>query len=101
MKLIIVLGILSVLMLGIITLILFFIGASKKERYEDDIIFIEMAVKGWIVNDNNYRIITEMFKSVWRNNCDTTRTAKVYTRFKKKYKEFSPHHILEEMIHQN
>ena len=100
MKLIIILGAVSVLMLGIIALILFFIGASKKERYEDDIVFIEMAVKGWIVNDNNYRILTEMFENVWRNNCDPARTAKVYARFKKKYKEFSPY-ILADKVYQN
>lgn len=85
--------------MGIIALLLFF-NASKEQRYNEDIEFIEMCVKNWIINDNNYRIITEMFERIWRNNCHPERTAKVYSRFKRKYKEFSPY-ILADSIYQN
>lgn len=88
-----------VIMVAIIASLMF-LNASKEKRYEEDIQFIEMCIKNWIVNDNNYRIITEMFEALWRNNQNPERTAKAYSRFKRKYKEFTPY-ILAESIYQN
>lgn len=100
MTLVIALFALSAVILVIVTITLVFLNSSKEHRYNEDIEFLEMAMKNWIVNDSNFRIITEMFEGVWRNNCNPQRTSKAYARFKRKYKEFSPY-ILAELVNQN
>jgi hypothetical protein len=101
MALIYALLILSAAIIMTVTVILFFFVKSKENRYEEDIIFIEMAIHNWIINDNNYRILTRMFEDIWRNNCNKQRTIKAYSRFKRKYKEFYPEYHLKELVNQN
>jgi len=98
---IITLFVLASFVLALVTLYLIWLKKSEKERYNEDMEFLEPCIKNWIVNDNNYRIITELFEDVWRNNKDPLRTSKAYSRFKRKYKEFYPENRLKELINQN
>lgn len=101
MSLSIAMVLLSAVILVIITIILLLLNASKEERYEQDIIFIEMCIKNWTVTKNNYYVITEMFERIWRNNQNPERTNKAYSRFKNKYQEFYPKYVIKELVNQN
>jgi len=101
MTIIYALVLLSAVIILAVTVLLLIFNRNKEIRYEDDIIFVEMAIKSWVVNDNNYRIITHVFENIWRNNCNEQRTAKAYSRFKRKYKEFYPEYHLTELVTQN
>lgn len=70
--------------------ILYLISKSKKQRYLQDIIFLENAVENFIVNKNNYKTISYLFSDIYRNDQDKGRTFKAWEKFLIKYHNYLP-----------
>jgi len=73
---------------------LFMIGASKKSRYLEKIIYLESAVRTWQLTKGNYIFIRDAFDEIERNNQDKARTRELYDQFVIKYQKFKKAEII-------
>jgi len=73
-----------------VIVVLLLISKSKKQRYLQDIIFLENAVDNFIVNKNNYKTISYLFSDIFRNDQDKGRTYKAWEKFLIKYESYFP-----------
>ena len=81
-----------------LSLILFLIGASKKNRYFEKIIYLESVVRDWHVSEANYIFIRDAFDEIERNNQDRQRTRELYDQFIIKYQKFKKAEIIKSSV---
>ena len=77
-----------------LVMILFMIGASKKSRYIEKIIYLESVVRTWHISEANYSYIRDAFTEIERNNQDKPRTRELYDLFIIKYQKFKKAEII-------
>ena len=92
--LIIISGVIAFLLVGILSII----GMSRLARYRQDMIFLETVVDHWIVSKENYYTILKLFADIRENDQDEERTELAWRRFVKKFAEFSPVEVAEELL---
>lgn len=79
----------GVMTVAVITLIAM-IGRSQKQRYYQDMIFLEKCLKNWVITKQNYYTLGEMFDNIYRNDYDRERTHRAWKIFMNKYSSFFP-----------
>jgi len=86
-------GLMSLVVLGLLIVFfftMFLLGLSKKQRYEQDMIFLESCLHNWIITKRNFDYLMKEFNAVYRNNQDENRTEIAWNLFVEKYKKFFP-----------
>jgi hypothetical protein len=86
--------IIAIIITFFLSLILFLIGASKKSRYMEKIIYLESVVRDWHISEANYIFIRDAFDEIERNNQDRQRTRELYDLFIIKYQKFKKAEII-------
>jgi len=90
--------IIGIILTLFLVMILFMIGASKKNRYFEKIIYLESAVRDWHISEANYIFIRDAFDEIERNNQDKARTRELYDLFIIKYQKFKKAEIIKSVV---
>jgi hypothetical protein len=74
--------------LASLAVVVLLFSRSKKMRYMDDIIELEICLKNFKVCICAYQSILDIFDRLYRNNQDEVRTEKNWNLFKERYSQF-------------
>ena len=88
----------GMLMAGAIVSVLVLLGMSKQKRYEQDMIFLESAIRNWIVTYSNYITLKQLFSDIASNDYDPERTRMLWLQFKVKFEKYTTVQGLKEVI---